>query len=493
MSESVFLVVIIAAVVTWASGVHVTVSPLPGKAESISRRDVALIVIPESGVSHTEYTVLGRVIQQIYPLRMWVSLLDIAKEETLTLDNLPLLLGESMKELSNAGIHSDPDIFLAVHGLRGHVTADYAQAVPLSLRGLILLGTFLPKRFHYDSFPLPVLTIVGEIDGVVRITRLAQIVQSMILADQQQPGLVIQRPIVLLEGANHDTFVQGDLPAWLHVLDIQAEGDKTVATTKASNLTAIFIASILQEPEGSVETAQLVFQATFEHAKNLIQPIISLIEMTQDNLKSYWVKSAQKWLSGLEGKQSTQLEVDSYVVADRTLPPTLVKEHGINYVITFSDVIQRSENDDKDQGLNPQAPEEIAARMLGPERIREYLKNSTIAHNYTCQDLNYASFMTAYHSASERARNRYNNYHRGVIFEPDIVTDSEALWESTRLKLDTVDHVLHVTSISYQTANDQALSPYDGLFFCKLLAPDRALEWIYVDSLRRSMSNIQNN
>lgn len=59
----------------------------------------------------------------------------------------------------------------------GHVATDYAQAVPSTLRGLILLGTFLPKRFSLDLFPLPVLTLVGEVDGVVRITRLAQMLR----------------------------------------------------------------------------------------------------------------------------------------------------------------------------------------------------------------------------------------------------------------------------------------------------------------------------
>lgn len=91
-------------------------------------------------------------------------------------------------------------------------------------------------------------------------------------------------------------------------------------------------------------------------------------------------------------------QVDSYVVTDRApLPPALVKEHGINYVITFSDVIPSRETastDDLDPGLGPVAPEEIAARMLGPERIQEYLKDTSISRNYTCRDLNYVSHLS---------------------------------------------------------------------------------------------------
>ena len=76
------------------------------------------------------------------------------------------------------------------------------------------------------------------------------------------------------------------------------------------------------------------------------------------------------------------------------LPPTLGIEGGINYVITFSDVTYpgRIDSSQSDNIATAQtAPLEIAARMLGPERIQKYLLNTTIARNYTCQDLNYVS------------------------------------------------------------------------------------------------------
>lgn len=57
--------------------------------------------------------------QQLYPARLWVSLLDTASEGTLTLDNLPLLLGESMTELESAGMTENADVFLAAHGHPG--------------------------------------------------------------------------------------------------------------------------------------------------------------------------------------------------------------------------------------------------------------------------------------------------------------------------------------------------------------------------------------
>ncbi|CAG5135991.1 unnamed protein product, partial [Candidula unifasciata] len=304
----VLLYVLLATIPTRTVGSHMTMQPLSGKSESSGGQDVAVIIIPETGVIHTDYTLLGRMVQQLYPFRLWVSLLDTISEGTLTLDNLPLLLGESLNELASTGMNHNADVFLAVHGHPGHVTADYAQAVPSTLRGLILLGTFLPKRFSLDLFPLPVLTLVGELDGVVRITRVAQMLGSVMAAHEGQPSLITHSPVVLLEGANHDAFILGDLPPHLHNLDIEAQVDKTVVMTTASNMMAMFVAKVLKQPQDVADVAGDVFRATFEHAVNVTEPIRSLMEMTQDNLKSYWVKSAQKWLSGLEGKHSTQLE-----------------------------------------------------------------------------------------------------------------------------------------------------------------------------------------
>ena len=94
--------------------------------------------------------------------------------------------------------------------------------------------------------------------------------------------------------------------------------------------------------------------------------------------------------------------------------------------------------------------------------------------------------MTAYHTASQKARTRYDQVARYVRFQPDIECDSEIEWEHTPLKVEAVGQELHVTGISYKTRIDEDLSPYAGLYFCKLLPPERAMEWIYVDYVRRN-------
>ncbi len=106
---------------------------------------------------------------------------------------------------------------------------------------------------------------------------------------------------------------------------------------------------------------------------------------------------------------------------------------------------------------------------------------------YTIVHLLQGSYLTAYNTASETARRRYDNKHRGVIFHTDMLVQSDLAWELSQLVVDVQQHELHVTAISYLTPNSEQFGERAGLYYCKILPPDRALQWIYVDSLRRDM------
>ena len=97
-----------------------------------------------------------------------------------------------------------------------------------------------------------------------------------------------------------------------------------------------------------------------------------------------------------------------------------------------------------------------------------------------------AAYMTAYHTASDSARARYDRYHRGMTFATDEVTDSLYVWEQAPLKTHVTNGEMHVTSMSFKPEKDFHEREFAGVFYCKLLPPDKALEWILVDSLRRN-------
>lgn len=482
-------IVMFVAMATVTGGDHVIMNPFVSEAES--SREIALIVVPEHGLSAPDYEMFGMFVQNVCPFRLWVAILDSPINVTLTLDNLPVLLYEVVDALSEAGMGLRAQLFLAAHGQAGHVVSVYTEAVPGTVRGLVLLGTFLHSGTSLASFPVGVMTIVGELDGLTRLTRVATYVQAMEEAAAEHPEVIARHPLLLMDGSNHGIFVGDGLPESMYDLDIQPEVDEVEALQAAVDMISLFMANTLQTSQDAVDDARDAFVRSFEHAQSITEPIRSLRNLTQGQMRSNWVRMAQKWLSGLEGKESSLLEVDSFVTTSETLPlpPTLGVEGGINYVITFSDVTYAGRIDTSRSGVIDSAqtaPLEIAARMIGPERIQKYLLNTTIARNYTCKDLNYASFMTAYHTASQKAQTRFDQIKRYVRFQPDIEVDSEIEWETTPLAVETIGHELHVTGISYRTRNSEDLSQYAGLYFCKLLPPERAMEWIYVDFVRRN-------
>lgn len=71
-----------------------------------------------------------------------------------------------------------------------------------------------------------------------------------------------------------------------------------------------------------------------------------------------------------------------------------------------------------------------------------------------------------------------------VTFHDDVEIPKEALWNLEPIDLDYEADGMHVTSYSYSEPVDQRDKTKGGLYSCKLLSPYRAIEWIYVDSLR---------
>ena len=58
------------------------------------------------------------------------------------------------------------------------------------------------------------------------------------------------------------------------------------------------------------------------------------------------------------------------------------------------------------------------------------------------------------------------------------------MWLASQLQLQEGSTGLRVRSVKYNTAYNPKHKDSSGLLFCSLLSPFRAMEWIYVDSLR---------
>ncbi|ESO97241.1 hypothetical protein LOTGIDRAFT_159263 [Lottia gigantea] len=107
-------------------------------------------------------------------LPIWVGIMD-TKSITLTSETFPILWAELLEELSIQGLNVDEaDIFLAGHGSRGSFAVEFGLQESEMLGGIILFGSLLPSAVKSSAFPLPLLTITGELDGLTKITDVAR-------------------------------------------------------------------------------------------------------------------------------------------------------------------------------------------------------------------------------------------------------------------------------------------------------------------------------
>lgn len=85
----------------------------------------------------------------------------------------------------------------------------------------ILTGGFLQRKYLTPfNYPIPTLTLGGELDGLARVTR---IVES--LYQQQRQGVSLtQYPVVVLPGVSHFQFAgEGAVPFLVKARDLMPE------------------------------------------------------------------------------------------------------------------------------------------------------------------------------------------------------------------------------------------------------------------------------
>ena len=83
--------------------------------------------------------------------------------------------------------------------------------------------------------------------------------------------------------------------------------------------------------------------------------------------------------------------------------------------------------------------------------------------------------------SSTKAKTRYNVRGKTIKFIDDRNTTFEILWEASYLGLNQNGTELFVSATRYFSYDRTK----DG---CTLLAPYRALEWIYIDSLKKQQN-----
>ncbi|KAL4225675.1 hypothetical protein ACF0H5_016364 [Mactra antiquata] len=145
----------------------------------------------------------------------------------------------------------------------------------------------------------------------------------------------------------------------------------------------------------------------------------------------------------------------------------------------------------EDVSLNPQTPSELQTVVKTRAGMLALLpKIFPYGRNLTCKDVNQIIYQIAFNTSSLLARQRFIDRNSPQIqLKDDVISGSLLDWSMGSLDLKYGKNgELEVTSPSYVVDPDPDYpgGKMSGTQHCKLLSPYRALEWFYIDSLKRS-------
>lgn len=434
---------------------------------------VLFILFPEEDVPAVAYKSLGTAIQTFCPLQLWIGIIEdkigTHYEVTDVLRLVDMINTEVYRLKKTSG---KVQIILGGHGQSGSLIQQFVSEYPDVVSGIILLGARVMSDKILMQLNVPTMTVIGNLDGLTKITTLANVYKKFLQQIKADPSLKYRYPMVVLDGVNHGIFSNGQLPIHLLIQDI------TLDTEYEKLLQDILqpISTFLLYCRG--ENGRVVLDSLndyFVETNKILEPLLKAHQITIDpkEYKSHWVKQSQMWLSDLVGPDSTRINIESYFTYQSAFNPALFNESVSKVTIyLFSQLDTPVEKIDSDE-----IPLQIHARMFRRDAILKKLgiKQNDNSPERTCKDLNYASYVIAYNRSAEKIRKRFDKRNPGILFHEDIIIPSESSWNEKNILVTRHNRVLHVTSYAYITENNDA----DGHIFCTLLPPIRAMEWIY--------------
>ncbi|GFR93458.1 hypothetical protein ElyMa_002644000 [Elysia marginata] len=454
--------------------------------------EVALIFTSGVSMYGKHYKKIAQAIQEASELRIWVALNEKAYHAFAGRYRVHKAPEDSIRALKKAGMTSENYIGVA-HGDGG----DYHQtgAKTSELKAVILMGSPLPRHEKRLDYPLPLLTLAAELDGITRITRMLVEFEKWKEAVQASSENIYKKPVILIEGANHAQFAAGDMPSHIKKNDLtpnitEDEAHRTIGKHVNNFLTALFGSSRTQ-----VDTAKENLEKSFARSTDLFQPFLELkaMDVGGNGNGSLWTIRLQEYIADEFAKQiqvnNRAGEFSQFFDSN----PTIKTKNNEVVVNTHSRELYRIPGRYTNTNTIRESPSELEVKLKSkdaiwkalallngtdPENIRTSLRREPVS----CKSLNELALEVALNHATPAAQYRYRTQGRPIIFEEDSKSWTELLWSLTDLSMREDQTGLHVTSKSYTTLISERINP--GVIYCKLVSPFSALEWVTVDSLK---------
>ncbi|KAK3105881.1 hypothetical protein FSP39_007723 [Pinctada imbricata] len=409
-------------------------------------------------------------------LRLWVVILDDFVKNLVNPIELEEGVSDGIAKLQGLGFPSNGSVFLAGHSLGGMMVSSYARKHTDQLKGALLFSSYLTREHRLKDYPLPVLTLTGDLDGLTRITRILLSFEE--LSDDVKINVTAKygTPVIVMIGVNHGLFASGNMPPEVLKYDFFPDVSISYAHQEMANISAAFMEYHVM---GNHANSTVVLDDYFESTSALLMPLHKMksSDSIEDRI-SHWTNIAQDIIIQIDDESKLNLENEEFdEIPFLKFKPLAGLAEGVCVVTSYTNIV--IEPNPFDVTLKPLSPIELQSKMMTQLGVKKLLPNETFGHEkITCKDINKRSLESALLLAAPVTLTRYKLRGRAMNLYDDLNVQTEDEWLLKQLQLEEYNEGLNVTSVRY-------MNETDGEFYCKLMAPYRALEWVYLDSYQR--------
>lgn len=473
---------------------NILIEPLAEKSSSLVIKGIVLI--PGGKVPIDDYRMAAVAIQKASVSQLWVGIVHCFANLCDPLDPTSLGLNAAVVGLVQAMMDkglSKSEIFIVGHSLGG-VGARHFVDGNTGFAGLGLLGTqyqgdhedfkgTLGYPLDLTKFPLPLLVLTGELDGVP-FTHAYNLFRQ-----REAASTAVQRSsaVVVIPKMDHSDFCQGFHVAGDNLSELSPEqATSAIGAVVGAWLDVQSFAASSQEATVASKRLEPFVEAT----RVLMQPFAaaSLMEGTQV------CELSQKILSGIPETEWNVLQVRATTI---TGPLSSLEHAHPNYTFVNTDQTALSlwvpsyprypERADFSYSALYAAASDVACKLTSADRIAQLLKRTPVSDDAqpTCRNVNERMFAIALDfvaASNPAALARFQSQGVSPVFGPDSSTLLGPQWVFTS--------ALSVTektgSIVSPTLYSSLSSPfYPGNRYCKFLSPARAVEYIMSAALTK--------
>lgn len=466
---------------------------------------VAMVMVQGPGIKPEQYLSLSIAVQQASEYSLWVGIPEFFADVP---DPLVLTkaINRVLQSMKNSGMDTDK-IYFVGHSLGGIILQDYVYANASNATGQVLMGSFLLRKYHNKTYPVPTFTIGGELDGLARVSRIME-------ASYHSRDFYNKFPVVVVEGMSHMQFASGDPPMLVKDRDLKPE----ISLEQAQNITARLTAAFISLQLGNTSTHALISEyvdSTNTFSRPLQQayklegfysfkpPCGPCYKNSGANCTpgSPWTPKGQIIIGGLEAGQI--VNKDTFCPASNIIPDPLPKitnnctVYSSSCVLTTLSATQNVYEalDNLDTAFFETSASEIRSKMSSRQAIFQAAGKGKQDFNKTdgsslCKVINQAAYDWAVGTCGAKTLARFQQLGQAMIMGEDKGPYNifpEWIFESLEYKQSSDSggrKTVEVSSPTLRTPVDFYV-PFSAAFhFCKLLSPARVMEWLYVDGLR---------